>query len=133
MLSLVGVLSLSLFGSQINKEYRKEIQSSKFLKEVAKKINKNLPILIDPMTKLVLVTASYKNLNYVYTITGEKYYSKIKSKDFTNYVIKKTCHNEKSLIFIGNGIQLNFYYYDINRNLLNGILVKPIYCDYKEF
>jgi hypothetical protein len=143
-MAVIGVLLVIVFAKEIGKivgkstvdsynEGQIEAAIEQTLLETSKKINAQLPMMVDKETRLDSTICAGKHLNYKYTLINVRE-NDIDKKAFVNEVkstlVKNQCGNEKMVKMLKMGVQYDYMYQDRDGILLGTISVSKSDCGF---
>ena len=135
---LIAVVLIGSFAKTVVKSKFKEREQGKtdraveeLLEDTAKNISRQLPIMVDPNTRLDMVICNGKQMHYKYTMIN---YSENKldkeafKNEATSTLSKNQCNNKKMVELLKMGVEYYYIYFDKNGNLITTIQISKKNC-----
>ena len=144
VMAVIGILLIIVFAKGIGKivgkstvdhynEGKIDTAIEQTLLETSKKINAQLPMMVDKETRLDSTICAGKHLNYKYTlinVTENDIDKKVFVNEVKSILVKNQCGNEKMVKMLKMDVRYNYVYQDRDGFLLGTISVSKSDCDF---
>jgi hypothetical protein len=117
--------------SLFNLTSKQKAEVEQILLDTSKKINKQLPVMVDEDSRLDLSMALGTHMTYKYTMINhdEDYYdSEVFSETIKNNILYTQCSNKDMLLLLRSGVEYNFLYFGKDNRQITQIKINIDNC-----
>lgn len=127
-MSIARVIVKSTFNN--HKQGKADKAVEELLKDFAKEINSQAPIMVDPATRFDMAMCYGKTMHFKYTMINSSEYNELDKEVFKNVamptLVKNQCNNKKVVEMLKMGVEYDYIYFD-----KNGIHITTIHISEK--
>lgn len=135
MIVLLVSFYLTPFGHSGDRgsQARNDSEIDATLKSIAAQLNSNLPVMVDPMTRLDSAQAGDKRFHYNYTLvdySADDPEAEAIVAELQPSVEWTTCNEDDMRVFFMHGVSTVYSYHGNDGDLIKSITITPADCGY---